>query len=93
MDLKHLQDKYKIISNDYSKYLIETQKKDIIINEIIKEHTYIIKDVRKQMIKLKNELSLLKNISAENTPVIKSIEMSNSQIPKLKCLAGKSCVF
>lgn len=104
MDLKHLQDKYDKISNDYCKFIIETNKKNSTINEIIREHTSIIADVKKQMIEIKNDLYLMKytsssqkSISYSNkaSPILKSIEASNHQIPKLykRGLDSKSCVF
>lgn len=92
IDLKHLQDKYDKISNDYSKYIIEMNKKDNIINEIIREHSSIMTDVKKQLIEVKNELYFVKSKNS-SSPVIKSNEISNHQIPKLNSLSGKSCTF
>jgi len=92
MDLKHLQFKYDTISNDYSKFIIETNKKNSIINEIIREHTSIIADVKKQLIEVKyfikyksstNSSPSLKSISSTNSsPILKSFEISNHLIPK-----------
>jgi len=106
MDLKHVQDKYDKILNDYSKFIIETNKKNSTINDIIREHTSIIADVKKQMIEVKNELYFVKSksslpssksisSSSESSPILKSFEISNFQIPKLckKGLDSKSCVF
>jgi len=92
IDLKHLQDKYDKISKDYSIYIIETNKKNNIINEIIREHSSIMTDVKKQLIEIKNELYFVK--SKNSSPSLKSNEISNYQIPKLyRGLDGKSCVF
>lgn len=92
IDLKHLQDKYDKISKDYSIYIIETNKKNNIINEIIREHSSIMTDVKKQLIEIKNELYFVKSKNSSSS--LKSNEISNYQIPKLyRGLDGKSCVF
>ena len=107
MDLKHIQDKYERISNDYLKFIIETNKKNSVINDIIREHTLIITDVKKQLIEIKNELYFikplnsspnLKSISSSNksSPNLKSNEISNyyiSNINQKKSLDSKSCIF
>lgn len=99
IDLKHLQDKYDKISNDYSKFIIETNKKNNIINDIIRENSSIMTDVKIQLIEIKNELYFVKSKKSSPSlksisPIIKSFEVSNYQIPKLnRGLDNKSCIF
>jgi len=88
MDLKHIQDKYERISNDYLKFIIETNKKNSVINDIIREHTLIITDVKKQLIEIKNELYFIKPLNS--SPNLKSISSSNKSSPNLKSISSSN---
>jgi len=87
IDLKHSNDKYKLLSNDYSKHLLESYKRNNIVNDIITDHTIIIADVRNQMIEIKNELILLnsryKPKISSPTLSIKSLSTSSENSPTL----------
>lgn len=88
MDLKHIQDKYERISIDYSKFIIETNKKNSVINDIIREHILIITDVKKQLIEIKNELYLIKPLNS--SPSFKSNSSSNKSSPNLKSISSSN---